>query len=226
MNKPILPAATVVILRQNEDKTEVLLLRRNPELKFAANCWVFPGGKTEEAELELSAGDLEQANRLAAVRECMEETGLDISAETLLPISHWTTPNIHPKRFATQFYTCLVPTESNVVIDQSEIVEHQWLSAHESLELHHAGQLHIMPPTYVTLFEISKLNNFSGVKRYYEQRNARFYNPRPIMHSKTLGTFLYEGDSGYADNEPNLTDSLNRCEYNDGIINHLCNLED
>jgi len=226
MNTPILPAATVVIARERQEKIEILLLRRNPQLKFAGNYWVFPGGKTESSELDFSKGDIDQANKLAAVRECREETGIAISTEMLRPISHWTTPNIHPKRFATQFYICSVSADTSVLIDQSEIVEHRWMQAEDSIELHHAGQLHIMPPTYVTLVEIARHENYSAIERYYQRRGTRSYKPHPVMHSKTLGTFLYEGDSGYTDKEPSLKECLNRCEYNDGILRHHCNLDD
>ena len=226
MNKPILPAATVVVVRETNEHPEVLLLRRNPELKFAGNCWGFPGGKTDARELEITDGNVDHANQLAGVRECKEETGIDISSHTLLPISHWTTPNIHPKRFATQFYLCLVPNDSSVVVDQSEIVDYKWLTAQEALTLHHSGGLHIMPPTYVTLFEIAKRSNYLEVHKYYEERGGRAYNPRPTMHSKTMGTFLYEGDSGYENNETSLSEHLNRCESNNGILDHLCNLDD
>ena len=225
MNKPIKPAATVVVLRRGSQDLEVLLLRRNPELVFAPDCWVFPGGKVEQSELDDAQGKLETANRSAAVRECFEETGIALDINDLLPISHWTTPKIRVKRFATQFYLCQLKSDARVTIDDSEIVEYRWQSANDALESHRSKQLNIMPPTYVTLHEIARYAEYSDLCKYYESRPPRFYNPKPTMFSKTLGSFLYEGDSGYETDQPELKDKLNRCEYDDGIIEHFCTID-
>lgn len=82
------PAATVIIVRDNEDgqAVEVLMTERHGDLSFAAGALVFPGGLVEEgdrsADLQaccqiLGQTDPEQiAHRLAAIRETFEETGL------------------------------------------------------------------------------------------------------------------------------------------------------
>ena len=83
-------AATVVLLRDGSDGQEVLLLRRNRQLNFAAGAWVFPGGAVDDAE---RAGRSEQAAaRVAAARECAEEAGLQIDGEELRLYTHWLTP--------------------------------------------------------------------------------------------------------------------------------------
>ena len=48
--KPV-PAATVVVIRETQNKTdlEVLLLRRNSKLIFHGGHWVFPGGRVDAA---------------------------------------------------------------------------------------------------------------------------------------------------------------------------------
>ena len=51
--KPVKPAATIMLARDTEDGIEVLLLKRNKALKFAAGLWVFPGGKIEPDEIEV-----------------------------------------------------------------------------------------------------------------------------------------------------------------------------
>jgi 8-oxo-dGTP pyrophosphatase MutT (NUDIX family) len=90
------PAATVMLVRDAGDgpdgSLEVLMLRRHPESVFAADAWVFPGGRVDDADAlatPISAGPSdEEASRalglpsgglaywVAAARECFEEAGI------------------------------------------------------------------------------------------------------------------------------------------------------
>jgi 8-oxo-dGTP pyrophosphatase MutT (NUDIX family) len=47
----LIPAATVVVLRDGADGLETLLLRRNASLVFAGGMWVFPGGRIDPDDL-------------------------------------------------------------------------------------------------------------------------------------------------------------------------------
>jgi 8-oxo-dGTP pyrophosphatase MutT (NUDIX family) len=47
----LVPAATVVLLRDGPEGPETLLLRRNSKLVFAGGHWVFPGGRLDAADL-------------------------------------------------------------------------------------------------------------------------------------------------------------------------------
>jgi 8-oxo-dGTP pyrophosphatase MutT (NUDIX family) len=86
------PAATVMLVRDAGEREggplEVLMLRRHPDSVFAADAWVFPGGRVDpgdawpapigagpsSAALGLPAGGL--AYWVAAARECFEEAGI------------------------------------------------------------------------------------------------------------------------------------------------------
>ena len=46
----LLPAATVVLVRQGDSGIQTLLLRRNSALRFAGGNWVFPGGRIDKAD--------------------------------------------------------------------------------------------------------------------------------------------------------------------------------
>ncbi len=46
-------AATVMLLREGDEDLEVLLVQRNPQARFMAGVWVFPGGAVEPAEQSL-----------------------------------------------------------------------------------------------------------------------------------------------------------------------------
>ena len=70
---PVRPAATVMIIRDADGSgLEVFMLRRTLNAAFASGMYVFPGGRVETAD----GADVEQAHRLAAIRECFEEAGI------------------------------------------------------------------------------------------------------------------------------------------------------
>jgi|1186.fasta_scaffold01938_3 8-oxo-dGTP pyrophosphatase MutT (NUDIX family) len=98
-------AATVVVTRERAGGLEVLLLRRQPTMAFAAGMHVFPGGSVHDTDRDPApwAGpdaqtwgqrlrcevDLARALVVAAVRETFEETGILIAgpdAETVLGV--------------------------------------------------------------------------------------------------------------------------------------------
>jgi 8-oxo-dGTP pyrophosphatase MutT (NUDIX family) len=82
---PILPAATILLLR-DEPSFEVLMVRRHHQIDFAAGALVFPGGKTHAGDEDprweartLGWGDAlphKRPLRIAAIREAYEEAGV------------------------------------------------------------------------------------------------------------------------------------------------------
>ena len=88
---PVL-AATVILLRDGESGLEALMLRRNSKIVFGG-MWVFPGGRLDAEDWTgIAEGDELEASRRAASREAMEESGLAIAPEAMVPFSHWTPP--------------------------------------------------------------------------------------------------------------------------------------
>jgi 8-oxo-dGTP pyrophosphatase MutT (NUDIX family) len=79
------PAATIMLLRDGPDGIEVFMVVRHHAIEFAAGALVFPGGRVEEADHDLAAGDCPNpdgldtetlAFRVAAIRETFEESGV------------------------------------------------------------------------------------------------------------------------------------------------------
>jgi len=156
-SSPIIqPAATIMLLRETNEGIKVLLLKRNEALKFAPGYWVFPGGKIELDELEQTA-TIEQAARRAAIRETHEETGITIEDSSLIHYVHWTTPKGGNRRFGTWFFYVWTDAES-VLIDDSEIVDYQWLTSSEAFAHLKDRKLPILPPTYISMLRISVLS--------------------------------------------------------------------
>lgn len=158
------PAATVAVLRDApKSGIEVLLLQRNSTLVFGPDHWVFPGGRIDALDFpdESSdrAGDIIVAAQKAAVRESHEEASLTLAFEELTPLSHWTTPDFSPRRYATWFFVVCYRGKENVQVDGSEIVNFEWITPQVALEQHSQGGKDMMPPTEMTLQEMLKFNN-------------------------------------------------------------------
>ena len=156
------PAATVAPLRDGADGLEVLLLRRNANLEFVGGAWVFPGGRIDPEDYQTGNSTELEAAYCAAVRECREEADLVIEASELVCISHWTTPEVAPKRFATWFFLAAANSHRQVVVDGGEIHGYQWVRPSVAIEQYHAGEILIILPTYRTLEQIAKYPTVSA----------------------------------------------------------------
>lgn len=147
---PVIDAATVVLLRDTPVGPECLMLRKNSGQSFGG-AWVFPGGRVEPGD-----GDGAEGSRRAAVREAAEETGLVLDPDDLVPLAHWLPPPEAPKRFATWFFASALPHgASDVVVDGNEIGDHVWTTAASALGRHRAGEIELVPPTWVTLHRLA-----------------------------------------------------------------------
>ena len=190
---PALPAASTIVVRQTHDGLETLLLKRSDELKHMPGLWVFPGGKVEESDE--GDDDLQQA-RCGAARELQEEAGLSLPAESLLTFSHWLTPVVVKRRFATWFFIAEVGSKEPVTVDGSEIVAHEWWRPGDAICAHHVGQLLITPPTLVSLHDLQVEDDPSILLTQLGERAPPRFFPRVVRDGDEM-VFLYEGDTAY-----------------------------
>lgn len=97
---PARDAATVLVMRDGPRGPEVFLLRRSADAGFMGGAYVFPGGRVDPgdadpaipcdltpAEAAARLGEPDPARALAlhvaAIRECVEESGILLARETL-----------------------------------------------------------------------------------------------------------------------------------------------
>lgn len=199
----IRPAATTACLRDGERSVEVLLVRRNRDLVFYGSAWAFPGGRVDPEDAAAPDADLygEPAGRSAAVREAMEETSLTLSAEALIPLSHWTTPPGRPRRFSTWFFLTRSPLDS-VVVDQGEIDTHWWTRPSEALAAQGRNEITLPPPTFVTLRWLERFDTVGAALEAAQKQALERFVPRLVSLDDHLVS-LYEEDAGYASRDPN-----------------------
>lgn len=90
-NEALIPAATVMMLRDTADGPEVFMVVRHHEIDFASGALVFPGGKVDKPDFDPALrahcgsaddyDDKELALRVASIRESFEECGILLARE-------------------------------------------------------------------------------------------------------------------------------------------------
>ncbi|MFC7242796.1 NUDIX domain-containing protein [Catellatospora aurea] len=134
-------ASTVVLIRP--DRT-IFLIRRMRAMAFGG-MWAFPGGSLEAGETPADA----------AVREIEEETGVTLLPAALTPWHRWLTPVFEPRRFDTWFFLAAMPDGQDAALPEFEADRARWLTPEEAIAEHESGDLPMLPPTLVTLRELS-----------------------------------------------------------------------
>jgi 8-oxo-dGTP pyrophosphatase MutT (NUDIX family) len=195
---PIL-AATVILLRDGATGLETLMLRRNSKILFGG-MWVFPGGRVDPEDWEgVDPQDELGAALCAAKRESLEECGLRVSKEAMLPFSHWTPPPVTPKRFMTWFFVAR-PEAGTVTIDDGEIKESLWMSPTEALRRQSVQEIELAAPTFVTLTELSRFSNVDEALAATACREPERFSTH-IGVTDTGPVAIWHGDAGYDSND-------------------------
>jgi 8-oxo-dGTP pyrophosphatase MutT (NUDIX family) len=195
----LIPAATVILLRDGASGMEVLMLRRNSRIAFGG-MWVFPGGRVDDHEVV--PGDSLASARIAAAREVHEEAGLVIDGGALETWSYWIPPNLaslqargqQVRRFSTWFFVVPAP-DGEVAIDDGEIHEHLWLTPTEAKARRDSGEIELAPPTWVTLHQLEPHATVAEAMAWARVTDPDEFRTRPI-HKDPM-TLAWFGDAAY-----------------------------
>jgi 8-oxo-dGTP pyrophosphatase MutT (NUDIX family) len=210
---PAIPAATVVLLRDGADGMETLMLRRNSKLAFAGGAWVFPGGRIDPddypgGEASHDPDVVHAAARTAAAREAMEEAGLVVDPDSLVWFSHWTPGAVPARRFATWFFMAAAP-DGQVVIDDGEIHDHQWIRPADALASREHGEIELIPPTWVTLHTLAEAPSTAEAIAAARERDPKIYLTHIAKVDGGIAS-LWQGDAGYDDGDTERPGPRNR----------------
>jgi 8-oxo-dGTP pyrophosphatase MutT (NUDIX family) len=193
--EPAIPAATVLLLREHQNQNQVLMLHKTSKIAFGG-MWVFPGGKIDPADYDEERND-NAAARVAAARETEEEAGISIPADKFIWFAHWTPPASTARRFATWFFLSSTDGDHEITVDGGEIQNHQWISPLEALEQHAKGEIDLAPPTWVSLYHLSKFDNIDQAIKRFTGQPPRYYQTRFVKDNDGSRVALWDGDAGY-----------------------------
>jgi 8-oxo-dGTP pyrophosphatase MutT (NUDIX family) len=179
----VIPAATVILVREGAPGLEVFLVKRHRRSSFMSNAFVFPGGKIDPTDADaetaaarelfeeagvLLADPAPDAARLAGERarlnagelafnDFLAGAGLAIDRARLHWWARWVTPVQEPRRFDAEFFVAELPPGQDPSFDRKETVEELWITPAAALERQAAGDLRLAPPQLRTFHELATL---------------------------------------------------------------------
>lgn len=159
---------------------EAYLLHRHARMPFAPNMVVFPGGRVDPADTDLSTNDgsTTAALRACAVRETAEETGVILAGEQLFDWAHWITPEFEPRRYDTRFFLAALPAGQSASDISGETDRAAWQSPATALEAADRGEIGLLPPTRSLLIELSRFGSVAAAIAAAAHRRVEPVLPR------------------------------------------------
>lgn len=101
-----------------------------------------------------------------------------VRADLLVPWAHWITPETEPRRHDTRFFIAALPAGQQTADGAREAEIAEWVRPADALRQHAAGSRPLLPPTYVTLRELS---GFADVAAVFVAAADRVIEPiRPV----------------------------------------------
>ena len=144
------PSASVILLRDESAGLQTYLLHRHARMPFAASAVVFPGGRVDAVDVA-AGGD---AARACALRQTVEETGVQLRSDDLVPWAHWITPEPEPRRYDTRFFLAALPDGQHAQDLSGETDYAGWELPASALAAADRGDDRLMPPTRAILLEL------------------------------------------------------------------------
>ena len=155
---------------------------------------VLLAGPSADQVVADTTGEEWEADRVAlesrdlSMTEFLNRRGLVLRTDLLGAWDGWLTPVFEPKRYRTWFFVALLP-EGQLTRDVStESSEVTWLPAREAAAGADAGEVMMLPPTYLTCLEIGQYDAPADVLDAAEGRSVEMFTPsvEPLGEGFTL----------------------------------------
>ncbi|MCW2798441.1 NUDIX hydrolase [Nocardioides sp.] len=144
---------------------------------------VLLAGESESTVVEDTTGADWEADRLAlesrdlAMTEFLQRRGLVLRTDLLGVWDGWLTPVFEPKRYRTWFFVALLPDGQRTRDVSTESSEVTWLGALAAADAADAGDLMMLPPTYLTCLEIGQHSSPLAVLEAAQGRTVDMFTP-------------------------------------------------
>lgn len=205
----LLPAATVLLLRDGLSGPEVLLVRHARSDRFVSGVWAFPGGQVEDVDTQGETNRFSPSvGRTAAARETAEEVDLVVDPQSLEVLSLWIPPRSAPKRYSTWFFVAAAPA-GVAEPDGAEITDHVWTTPAEAFSRRDAGEIRLLPPTYLSLIDLAGHDDVASVLAHAEKREPPTYRTNLVLIADGA-VAMWEGDAGWESGDIDVSGSRHR----------------
>jgi hypothetical protein len=121
-------------------------------------------------------------SRELAITDFLDRRGLVLRSDLLGVWSGWLTPVFEPKRYRTWFFVARLP-EGQVTRDVStESAAVTWLPAMSAVSAVEAGDIFMLPPTYLTCLDVGQHTDPDAVLAEAEHRDVDMFTPEVVAH--------------------------------------------
>ena len=198
----LIPAATVIPVRDGPDGIETLMLRRNSKLEFAGGMWVFPGGRVDPDDHQADdADELAPRGARRGARSAARRPTSSSTSRRSWSFSHWAPPAIAPKRFATWFFLAPAPEGDDHHRRRRDPRPRLVPPRRRPGARATRCEIELAPPTWITLYELSRFAEVDEALAAMRDARARALH-HPGRRWSTGGVVaLWHGDVGYDDQD-------------------------
>ena len=149
---------------------------------FEESGVLLAGPSATEVVADTTGEDWEADRRALEARDLsftsfLERRGLVLRSDLLGAWAAWCTPEFEPRRFRTWFFAAVLPPGQRTRDVSSESSSVTWMSALEACDAVDAGELGMMPPTYVTCLEIGQYADPDEVLGAAAGRDLTMFTP-------------------------------------------------
>jgi 8-oxo-dGTP pyrophosphatase MutT (NUDIX family) len=218
------PAASVILLRDQDNGVEAFLLERPQAASVMAGVWVFPGGKVDQEDHQASLNEDEARTRKraeelharmvheavdttktaafmrAAQRETQEECDVKVPIDAIEAWSRWITPkmpSMSTRRFDTFFFLAALPSGQEARHDGEESVQGLWVTPRQALDRYWKQEIMLAPPQIMSLVELSGFSTVQQALRHAGSRLLPHIQPEPLETDDGGRIVAYPGDEAH-----------------------------
>ncbi len=129
--------------------------------------------------------------------ETLRGLGVRIDLDAMEPFSRWITPTIETRRFDARFFLAAAPPHQVGKADGSETDRALFLSPRVALERHAAGDLALLPPTWMTLHQLSQARDVEEALALARASDTPALQPEVVQGAKGF-TLCFPGDPAHS----------------------------
>jgi 8-oxo-dGTP pyrophosphatase MutT (NUDIX family) len=179
-------ALVCAAVRETFEESGVLLAGPAPDSLVA---------DTSEADWEVDR--LALLDRSLSLAGMLARRGLVLRADLLRAWAHWITPEVEPRRYDTRFFVAAMPAGQRTRDVGGEADRVEWRRPADALAAHRRGELAMLPPTALTLAELSAYESVDAVLAAGTERDVRPVLPKVVLGDDEEVRLLLPHDAGY-----------------------------